>query len=73
VWHNFNQQLFEVNINTGIEQMLPMPEASQGSVSPDGKYTAYIRSVDVMNGRTLDCTAVEINCASGSSIMQRRY
>ena len=47
VWHNFNQQLFEVNINTGIEQMLPMPEASQGSVSPDGKYTAYTRSVDV--------------------------
>ncbi|CAN5725529.1 S41 family peptidase [soil metagenome] len=47
VWHDFNQQLFEVNINTGIEQMLPMTEASQGSVSPDGKYTTYTRSVDV--------------------------
>ena len=47
VWHNFMQQLFEVNINTGIEQQLAMPEASQGSVSPDGKFTAYVRSVDV--------------------------
>jgi tricorn protease len=47
VWHSFLQQLFEVNINTGIDQMLAMPEASQGSVSPDGKYTAYIRSVDI--------------------------
>ncbi|MEP6844442.1 MAG: PDZ domain-containing protein [Panacibacter sp.] len=47
VWHGFMQQLFEVDINTGMEQMLAMPEASQGSVSPDGKFTAYIRSVDV--------------------------
>lgn len=40
-------QLFEVNVNTSLEQMMPMPEASQGSVSPDGKFTAYIRSLDV--------------------------
>lgn len=46
-WHFLMQNLFEVNINTGIEQMLAMPEASQGSVSPDRKYTAYIRSTDV--------------------------
>ena len=47
VWHVFMQQLFAVNIHTGMEQMLAMPEASQGSVSPDGKFTAYTRSVDV--------------------------
>ena len=41
------QQLFEVNINTGMEHNLAMPEASQGSVSPDGKFTAYTRSIDV--------------------------
>ena len=46
-WHFLMQNLFEVDINTGMEQMLPMPEASQGSVSPDGKYTAYLRSTDV--------------------------
>jgi tricorn protease len=46
-WHFLMQNLFEVNINTGIEAMLPMPEASKGAVSPDGKYTAYVRSTDV--------------------------
>ena len=34
VWHNFMQQLFEVNINTGIEQQLAMPEASQAAFRP---------------------------------------
>jgi tricorn protease len=46
-WHFLTQNLFEVDIHTGMEQILPMPEASQGSVSPDGKYTAYTRSMDV--------------------------
>ncbi len=46
-WHFLAQNLFEVNINSGAESMLAMPEASQGSVSPDGKLTAYVRSMDV--------------------------
>jgi tricorn protease len=46
-WHFLAQNLLELNINTGKEEMLPMPEASQGSVSPDGKFTAYVKSMDV--------------------------
>ncbi len=46
-WHQFKQKLFSVDINTGAETTLPMPEASQGAVSPDGKYTAYVRTWDI--------------------------
>lgn len=46
-WHFLLQNLFEVNINNGAEHMLPMPEASEGSVAPGGKFIAYTRSMDV--------------------------
>lgn len=46
-WHFFANNLYEVDIATGIETMLAMPEASQGSISPDGKYTAYIKTPDI--------------------------
>ena len=46
-WHFFKQQLFSVDISTGIEKTLPMPEATQGSVSPDGRFTAYVRTWDI--------------------------
>jgi len=45
--HYLQLRLFEVDINTGKEQALPMPQASQGSVSPDGTLTAYNQSMDV--------------------------
>lgn len=40
------QRLFEVDAATGTENMLAMPEAQQGSFSPDGKYIAYIKNPD---------------------------
>ena len=46
-WHFLMQNLFEVDINSGAEIILPMPEVSQGSISPDKKYIAYVRSRDV--------------------------
>ena len=46
-WHFFLPKLFEVNIITGAVNELPMPEASQGSVSPDGNFTAYVKMLDV--------------------------
>jgi tricorn protease len=46
-WHFFLPKLFEVNINSGAIAELPMPEASQGSVSPDSNYTAYVKTPDV--------------------------
>ncbi|HRI20250.1 MAG TPA: hypothetical protein PLA68_04830 [Panacibacter sp.] len=46
-WHFLENNLFEVNVNSGAETMLPMPQASQGSVSPDGRFTAYIRAIVV--------------------------
>lgn len=39
-------KLFETDINGGLPQALKMPEAHQGNISPDGKYTAYIKSPD---------------------------
>ena len=45
--HLLQTRLFEVDINSGKEQALPMPQASQGSVSPDGTLTAYNQSIDV--------------------------
>ncbi len=40
------QKLFEVSVDGGLPQALQMPEAHQGNISPDGKYTAYIKSPD---------------------------
>ena len=45
--HFFLPKLFEVNINTGAINELLMPEASQGSVSPNGNFTAYVKMLDV--------------------------
>ncbi|MET0243841.1 MAG: PDZ domain-containing protein, partial [Flavitalea sp.] len=39
-------RLFEVDASTGIETMLPIPEGHQGSISPDGKFMAYIKLPD---------------------------
>jgi tricorn protease len=39
-------KLFEADINGGLPQALKMPEAHQGSISADGKYTAYIKNPD---------------------------
>jgi len=39
-------RLFEVDAITGMEEILPLPEAHQGSFSPDGKYIAYIKNPD---------------------------
>jgi len=39
-------KLFEADINGGLPQALKMPEAHQGNISPDGKYTAYIKNPD---------------------------
>ncbi len=46
-WHPFNQKLFTVDINSGKEETLLMPEASQGSISADGKFTAYVRTLNI--------------------------
>jgi tricorn protease len=40
------QRLFEVDALTGAENMLSLPEAHQGSFSPDGRYIAYIKNPD---------------------------
>ena len=37
------QRLFLVDAVTGSDEAMKMPEATEGSVSPDGKYTAYIK------------------------------
>lgn len=39
-------QLFEIDLDGGLPKALPMPEAHQGAISPDGKYTAYIKNPD---------------------------
>ena len=39
-------KLFEVNLKGGFPRALPMPEAHQGTISPNGKYTAYIKNPD---------------------------
>jgi tricorn protease len=39
-------RLFEVDAVTGMETMLALPEAHQGSFSADGKYIAYIKNPD---------------------------
>jgi tricorn protease len=39
-------RLHKVNLDGTGEQPLPMPEAVQGSPSPDGRYWAYIKNTD---------------------------
>ncbi len=39
-------RIHRVNINGGTSTALPMPEANQGSPSPDGRYWAYIKNID---------------------------
>src|SRR5215217_7521025 len=43
-------RLFQVDATTGDDDPMPMPEATQASVSPDGKYTAYIKVNDPSDG-----------------------
>jgi tricorn protease len=40
------QRLFETDAVTGAENMLALPEAHQGSFSPNGQYIAYIKNPD---------------------------
>lgn len=44
------QKLFSVDAATLADTQLPMPEATQASVSPDGKFTAYIKVNDPSDG-----------------------
>lgn len=46
-------KLFEADINGGLPQPLKMPEAHQGNISPDGKYTAYIKNPDPTDRGTI--------------------
>jgi tricorn protease len=48
--HPRYNRLFEVDVQTGREEPLILPEASQGNYSPDGKYFAYLRSQDMSEG-----------------------
>jgi len=41
----FNR-FFEVDMKSGVETLLPIPEGHQGNISPDGKYLAYIKNPD---------------------------
>ena len=43
-------RLFQVDAFSGEDDPMPMPEATQASVSPDGKYTAYIKVNDPSDG-----------------------
>ncbi|MBS3772287.1 MAG: PD40 domain-containing protein, partial [Bacteroidales bacterium] len=38
------QKLFTVKREGSLPQSMPMPEAHQGKISPDGNYTAYIKN-----------------------------
>ena len=44
------QRLFQVDALSGVDVVLPMPEATQGSFSPDGKHIAYIKVNDPSDG-----------------------
>ncbi len=43
-------KLFTVERSGGLPQEMAMPEAHQGTVSPDGRYTAYIKNPDPNEG-----------------------
>ena len=44
------QRLFQVDALSGHDEVMKMPEANEGSVSPDGKFTAYIKVNDPTDG-----------------------
>ncbi|HEX6333309.1 MAG TPA: PDZ domain-containing protein, partial [Flavisolibacter sp.] len=44
------QRLFLVDAVSGHDEVMKMPEATEGSVSPDGKYVAYIKVNDPSDG-----------------------
>ena len=44
------QKLFLVDAISGMDEAMKMPEANEASVSPDGKYTAYIKVNDPSDG-----------------------
>ena len=46
----FNR-LFSIGVKGGFPEMSPIPEVHQASVSPDGKYTAYIKNPDPTESR----------------------
>jgi tricorn protease len=47
-------QLFSAGIEGGLPAVhAKIPEATQGAVSPDGKYTAYIKNPDPTEGTTM--------------------
>ena len=44
------QRLFQVDALTGHDEVMKMPEANEASVSPDGKFVAYINVNDPSDG-----------------------
>ncbi|WP_087149107.1 S41 family peptidase [Pedobacter lusitanus] len=44
--YGFNSRLYRVGLKGGEAKVLPMPEATQGSASPDGRQWAYIKNLD---------------------------
>jgi tricorn protease len=44
------QKLFSVDAVNGGDEALKMPEATEGTISPDGKFTAYIKVPDPTDG-----------------------
>ncbi len=44
------QRLFLVDAVTNSDEVMKMPEATEASISPDGKYTAYIKVNDPSDG-----------------------
>lgn len=44
------QKLFAVDAVNGGDEALKMPEATEGTISPDGKFTAYIKVPDPTDG-----------------------
>ena len=49
-YSNRFSRMYEVGLNEALPTALPMPEAHQGSISPDGKFTAYIKNPDPTEG-----------------------
>lgn len=44
--YSLGSRLYKSSLNGGNDQPLLMPEANQGSPSPDGRYWAYIKNTD---------------------------
>ncbi|MCO6476140.1 MAG: PD40 domain-containing protein [Phaeodactylibacter sp.] len=43
-------RLYAIGLEESMPRQLPMPEAHQGSISPDGRFTAYIKNPDPTEG-----------------------